>query len=143
MYDRIQYSTEEMQEVVQTLRRLRDSAEKNLASLEQIYILLQEGGFAAKNADILQKIQEQFSDIKINFETMTDKLYRINAVYEKTEQKNEKLIQKIENKQSGRGYRTTRTAHLLEQWNGKIAIRLECGEDFIIEDWLLDFLAQH
>lgn len=143
MYDRIQYSTEEIQEAVQTLRRLRDDAEKNLEELEQIYILLQESDFAKKNKDILEKIQRQFNDIKINFEMMTDKMYRINAAYEKIEQKNKKLIQKIENKRSGTGHRTTRTSHILKQWNGKITVRLECGDSFIIEDWLLDFLAQH
>lgn len=71
------------------------------------------------------------------------KLYRVNAVYEKVEQKNKKLIQKIQNNQTGKGYKISlRSSHLLKEWNGKICIRLECGESFIVEDWLIDFLAQ-
>jgi len=53
------------------------------------------------------------------------------------------LIQKIQNNQTGKGYKISlRSSHLLKEWNGKICIRLECGESFIVEDWLIDFLAQ-
>ena len=42
MYERIQYSTEEIREVIQTLRRIYDNAEKNLKEWTQIKVLLQE-----------------------------------------------------------------------------------------------------
>lgn len=143
MYERIQYSTEDMQEVIQTLRRLYDSAELNLKEWNQIEALLQESSFAKKNKEILQKIEEHCDSIKTEVEALAYKLHRINAVYEKTEQKNKKLIQKIQNNQTGKGYKSSlRSSHLLNEWNGKISIRLECGESFIVEEWLLDFLAQ-
>ena len=122
MYERIQYSTEEIREVIQTLRRIYDNAEKNLKEWTQIKALLQECSFSKE---------------------LIYKLYRVNAVYEKVEQKNKKLIQKIQNNQTGKGYKISlRSSHLLKEWNGKICIRLECGESFIVEDWLIDFLAQ-
>ena len=133
MYERIQYSTEEIREVIQTLRRIYDNAEKNLKEWTQIKALLQECSFSKENKEILQRVEKQCNIIKTEMEALIYKLYRVNAVYEKVEQKNKKLIQKIQNNQTGKGYK---------EWNGKICIRLECGESFIVEDWLIDFLAQ-
>nr|WP_300649387.1 hypothetical protein [uncultured Anaerobutyricum sp.] len=143
MYERIQYSTEEIREVIQTLRRIYDNAEKNLKEWTQIKALLQECSFSKENKEILQRVEEQCNIIKTEMEALIYKLYRVNAVYEKIEQKNKKLIQKIQNNQTGKGYKISlRSSHLLKEWNGKICIRLECGESFIVEDWLIDFLAQ-
>ena len=143
MYERIQYSTEEIREVIQTLRRIYDNAEKNLKEWTQIKALLQECSFSKENKEILQRVEKQCNIIKTEMEALIYKLYRVNAVYEKVEQKNKKLIQKIQNNQTGKGYKISlRSSHLLKEWNGKICIRLECGESFIVEDWLIDFLAQ-
>lgn len=143
MYERIQYSTEEIREVIQTLRRIYDNAEKNLKEWTQIKTLLQECSFSKENKEILQRVEKQCNIIKTEMEALIYKLYRVNAVYEKVEQKNKKLIQKIQNNQTGKGYKISlRSSHLLKEWNGKICIRLECGESFIVEDWLIDFLAQ-
>ena len=106
MYERIQYSTEEIREVIQTLRRIYDNAEKNLKEWTQIKALLQECSFSKENKEILQRVEEQCNIIKTEMEALIYKLYRVKAVYE------------------------------------KICIRLECGESFIVEDWLIDFLAQ-
>ena len=96
-----------------------------------------------ENKEILQRVEKQCNIIKTEMEALIYKLYRVNAVYEKVEQKNKKLIQKIQNNQTGKGYKISlRSSHLLKEWNGKICIRLECGESFIVEDWLIDFLAQ-
>ena len=48
MYERIQYSTEEIREVIQTLRRIYDNAEKNLKEWTQIKALLQSVVFQKK-----------------------------------------------------------------------------------------------
>ena len=134
MYERIQYSTEEIREVIQTLRRIYDNAEKNLKEWTQIKALLQECSFSKENKEILQRVEKQCNIIKTEMEALIYKLYRVNAVYEKVEQKNN---------QTGKGYKISlRSSHLLKEWNGKICIRLECGESFIVEDWLIDFLAQ-
>jgi len=55
MYERIQYSTEEIREVIQTLRRIYDNAEKNLKEWTQIKALLQECSFSKENKEILQQ----------------------------------------------------------------------------------------
>ena len=56
MYERIQYSTEEIREVIQTLRRIYDNAEKNLKEWTQIKALLQECSFSKENKEILQRV---------------------------------------------------------------------------------------
>ena len=104
MYERIQYSTEEIREVIQTLRRIYDNAEKNLKEWTQIKALLQECSFSKENKEILQRVEKQCNIIKTEMEALIYKLYRVNAVYEKVEQKNKKLIQKIRNNQTGKGY---------------------------------------
>ena len=105
MYERIQYSTEEIREVIQTLRRIYDNAEKNLKEWTQIKALLQECSFSKENKEILQRVEKQCNIIKTEMEALIYKLYRVNAVYEKVEQKNKKLIQKIQNNQTGKGYK--------------------------------------
>ena len=102
MYERIQYSTEEIREVIQTLRRIYDNAEKNLKEWTQIKALLQECSFSKENKEILQRVEKQCNIIKTEMEALIYKLYRVNAVYEKVEQKNKKLIQKIQNNQTGK-----------------------------------------
>ena len=52
MYERIQYSTEEIREVIQTLRRIYDNAEKNLKEWTQIKALLQECSFSKENKEM-------------------------------------------------------------------------------------------
>ena len=49
MYERIQYSTEEIREVIQTLRRIYDNAEKNPKEWTQINELLQECNFSKES----------------------------------------------------------------------------------------------
>lgn len=106
MYERIQYSTEEIREVIQTLRRIYDNAEKNLKEWTQIKALLQECSFSKENKEILQRVEKQCNIIKTEMEALIYKLYRVNAVYEKVEQKNKKLIQKIQNNQTGKGLKS-------------------------------------
>ena len=50
-----------------------------------------------ENKEILQRVEKQCNIIKTEMEALIYKLYRVNAVYEKVEQKNKKLIQKIQN----------------------------------------------
>lgn len=95
MYERIQYSTEEIREVIQTLRRIYDNAEKNLKEWTQIKALLQECSFSKENKEILQRVEKQCNIIKTEMEALIYKLYRVNAVYEKVEQKNKKLFKKF------------------------------------------------
>ena len=54
-------------------------------------------------------------------EALIYKLYRVNAVYEKVEQKNKKLIQKIQNNQTGKG--STSTGRIVKHIKG---IRFPC-----------------
>lgn len=126
MYERIQYSTEEIREVIQTLRRIYDNAEKNLKEWTQIKALLQECSFSKENKEILQRVEKQCNIIKTEMEALIYKLYRVNAVYEKVEQKNKKLIQKIQNNQTGKGYKISlRSSHLLKNGMGKyVSIRM-------------------
>jgi len=125
MYERIQYSTEEIREVIQTLRRIYDNAEKNLKEWTQIKALLQECSFSKENKEILQRVEKQCNIIKTEMEALIYKLYRVNAVYEKVEQKNKKLIQKIQNNQTGKGYKISlRSSHLLMEWKNMYSIRM-------------------
>ena len=142
MYERIQYSTEEIREVIQTLRRIYDNAEKNLKEWTQIKALLQECSFSKENKEILQRVEKQCNIIKTEMEALIYKLYRVNAVYEKVEQKNKKLIQKFKQSDRKKGIRFLAKFASFKgmEWKNMYSIRM--WESFIVEDSLIDFQAQ-